>query len=263
MTTENKKALVFGGGGSKGSYAVGVCQALSKTDLSFDIVTGTSIGAFLGAMYVTRSVPDMEVWEKQFSAEKVARNLFEFPNRNAMLGQHDNNFEQFAEIFTKNGPSVEPMRQSFTHLFSFDRFKNSEIDFACLSWNVSRCEPAPFFKKDLNSLDETLDALCASAAYFPGFDLVKIGQDYYADGGYHFTIPWKLASDMGAESMVIISLQNPDEEEKLPDFPVELLFRPILKLSYFLDMQSSHMVRQIHQGYLEGLKYLDLAPGNL
>ncbi|WP_304427839.1 patatin-like phospholipase family protein, partial [Dubosiella newyorkensis] len=34
------KALVFGGGGSKGSYEVGVCQALNKLGYTFDLVTG-------------------------------------------------------------------------------------------------------------------------------------------------------------------------------------------------------------------------------
>ena len=49
-----KRALVFGGGGSKGAYELGVWKALDELGLSFDIVTGTSIGAMIGAMYVQK-----------------------------------------------------------------------------------------------------------------------------------------------------------------------------------------------------------------
>lgn len=263
MSTKDKNALVFGGGGSKGSYAVGVCKALSEADFSFDLVTGTSIGAFLGAMYTTQALPDLEIWEKDFCPERIADNLFEFPCKNEKVTTSNPDFNSFARLFTKNGPSVKPLRESFSQLFSFEKFKSSPIDFACLAWNVTKCQPAPFYKKDMETLDQTLDALCASAAYFPGFDLVKIGEDYYADGGYDYTIPWKLAKEMGATNMVIISLQDPGEVQRMPDFPVELVVRPILKLHYFLDLDGKDMVEQIHQGYLEALKYLNKAPGYL
>ena len=46
------KALVFSGGGAKGAYQMGVWKALKKLNMKFDIVTGTSIGAINGMMYV-------------------------------------------------------------------------------------------------------------------------------------------------------------------------------------------------------------------
>ena len=45
-----KKALVLGGGGAKGSYQMGVWQAIRELGLKFDIIVGTSIGALNGAM---------------------------------------------------------------------------------------------------------------------------------------------------------------------------------------------------------------------
>ena len=47
-----KKALVFGGGGAKGSYEIGVWRALNKLHMKFDIVCGSSIGSINGALYV-------------------------------------------------------------------------------------------------------------------------------------------------------------------------------------------------------------------
>ena len=46
-----KKALVFSGGGAKGSYEIGVWKATRRLRMKFDIVTGTSIGAINGAIY--------------------------------------------------------------------------------------------------------------------------------------------------------------------------------------------------------------------
>ena len=44
LNMENKRGLVLGGGGSRGSYEVGVCLALKELGYSFDVVTGVSIG---------------------------------------------------------------------------------------------------------------------------------------------------------------------------------------------------------------------------
>ncbi|MBR5229861.1 MAG: patatin-like phospholipase family protein, partial [Firmicutes bacterium] len=46
QNTENKKtALVLSGGGSRGAYEAGACQALAELGIKIDIITGTSVGA--------------------------------------------------------------------------------------------------------------------------------------------------------------------------------------------------------------------------
>ena len=47
-----KMAIVLGGGGSKGAYQIGAWRALKELGIKYDIITGTSIGAFNGAMMV-------------------------------------------------------------------------------------------------------------------------------------------------------------------------------------------------------------------
>ena len=46
-----KRAIVLCGGGSLGSYEIGVWKYIKKANISFDIVTGTSIGAINGALF--------------------------------------------------------------------------------------------------------------------------------------------------------------------------------------------------------------------
>ena len=58
-----KKALVLGGGGSKGAYEIGVWKALDELDQHFDIVCGTSIGAMIGVLYVQQEYDKAyELW---------------------------------------------------------------------------------------------------------------------------------------------------------------------------------------------------------
>ena len=50
MDGDYMKALVLSGGGSKGSYQLGVWKALKKLRIKYDIITGTSSGALNGAL---------------------------------------------------------------------------------------------------------------------------------------------------------------------------------------------------------------------
>ena len=45
-----ENVLVLQGGGSLGAFACGVFKAFEKSDIKFDIITGTSIGAINGAI---------------------------------------------------------------------------------------------------------------------------------------------------------------------------------------------------------------------
>ena len=48
------RAVVLSGGGSKGAYEMGVWKALRKLHISYDIVTGTSVGALNAAFMVQK-----------------------------------------------------------------------------------------------------------------------------------------------------------------------------------------------------------------
>ena len=48
------RAIVLAGGGSKGAYEIGVWKALRKLHISYDIVTGTSVGALNAALMVQK-----------------------------------------------------------------------------------------------------------------------------------------------------------------------------------------------------------------
>ena len=53
-----KVAVVLSGGGSRGTAHIGVLKALEENNIPIDYVTGTSIGALVGALYASGYSPD-------------------------------------------------------------------------------------------------------------------------------------------------------------------------------------------------------------
>ena len=51
-------ALVLGGGGARGGAHVGVLRALEESRVPVHIITGTSIGSFIGGLYASGKSPD-------------------------------------------------------------------------------------------------------------------------------------------------------------------------------------------------------------
>ena len=64
-------AVALQGGGAKGGYEVGVWMALREAGIRFSAVSGTSVGALIGAMMVTDDFETARrVWE-DMSMDKV------------------------------------------------------------------------------------------------------------------------------------------------------------------------------------------------
>ncbi|MDW2334676.1 patatin-like phospholipase family protein, partial [Vibrio sp. 1069] len=51
--TRPKVAVVLAGGGAKGAAHIGVLKALEEMPIPVDIITGTSMGAYVGGLYAT------------------------------------------------------------------------------------------------------------------------------------------------------------------------------------------------------------------
>ena len=56
--TDGRIGLVLAGGGAKGLYHIGVIKALEENDIPIDYVSGTSMGAIIGALYAAGYTSD-------------------------------------------------------------------------------------------------------------------------------------------------------------------------------------------------------------
>ena len=90
-----KRALVLSGGGSKGSYQIGVYKALKKMHIKIDIITGTSIGAINGALFTEKKYAlAKRMWENVTSEDLFGENLND---------RDINTYKIFAKSFFKTG----------------------------------------------------------------------------------------------------------------------------------------------------------------
>ena len=64
--------LVLGGGGARGISHIGVIQALEEAGIPVDMVGGTSIGSFIGALYAREADNVAVVGRAKMFASRVA-----------------------------------------------------------------------------------------------------------------------------------------------------------------------------------------------
>lgn len=74
---KKKLGLALSGGAARGWAHVGVLQALSEAGIKIDFLAGTSIGALIGAFFVTGNLPVLREMAKSFNKRKALR-FFDF-----------------------------------------------------------------------------------------------------------------------------------------------------------------------------------------
>ncbi len=215
-----KIALALGGGAARGYAHLGVLKVFQREKIKIDIVTGTSIGSLVGAMYATTG-----------DAYSVIEKLISFVRSDHF---HETEMDFFNELrkssnrgfFRRLGHLV---RQGYVLTYSLTReslvsrdryFKSIEM---LLEDRKIETLPVKFatVAVDLVSGNKiTLSsgsvrfAVAASSA-IPGFlPPVPDGDKLLADGGWVENVPVELAKKMGADIVIAVDLSS--KLEKVP-----------------------------------------------
>ncbi len=251
-----KKALVFCGGGAKGSYEAGVWQYLNEKGLKFDIVTGTSIGALNAAMYAQDTFDlDLEVWNT-ITLDKIMKDAFKYDEKVSLkytLKQKQNLMGFLGSYFTKLGGDISP----FYDLVDKYIFPEKIIKSNVLCGIITTKFPQ-FTGKEvlLNELSPTAlkKYLIASASAFPIFQVCKIGKESYIDGGYIDNLPINYAIELGADEIVAIDLSpSVTHKEFLNKEYVKYIY-PRWALCGFLKFDKDIITKNYKLGYMDAKK---------
>ena len=73
MITQRKIGLALGSGSSRGWSHIGIIKTLSEIGIEPDIICGTSIGALVGAAYVSNNLDKLEQWVRSLSKLDTAK----------------------------------------------------------------------------------------------------------------------------------------------------------------------------------------------
>lgn len=177
--------LALGGGGAKGLAHVGVIKALEQARIPIDFIAGTSMGAVVGGWYALTE--DTQFLDNLFLNIKT-RDIFP-------LGEV---IRKRAGSFF-HGESVAKLLE--TH-FKKARVEDCRIPFRAVATNARNGEETVFAKGFLSEVAR------ASSALPIIFSPVKIGNEFFIDGGLSNPVPADVVRQMGAEYVIAVDVSS-------------------------------------------------------
>uniref|UniRef100_A0A2K6V5J6 lysophospholipase n=1 Tax=Saimiri boliviensis boliviensis TaxID=39432 RepID=A0A2K6V5J6_SAIBB len=194
VLTGNTIALVLGGGGARGCSHIGVLKALEEAGVPVDLVGGTSIGSFIGALYA-----------EERSASRTKQRA-----------------REWAKSMTSVLEPVLDLTYPVTSMFTgsaFNRsihrvFQDKQIEDLWLPYfNVTTDITASAMRvhKD-GSLWRYVRASMTLSGYLPPLCDPKDGH-LLMDGGYINNLPADIARSMGAKTVIAIDVGSQDETD--------------------------------------------------
>lgn len=229
-------ALVLSGGGARGAYQAGVIRQLLKMGISFDLLVGSSIGALNAALLAEFIYNKLDRREIAGLLEEVWYSFRNFLTLNCP-GFINNLFCPFRipSIYTNR----EIRRVLSYYIPAERRFSDyRECQLSVTATNLTRKCLHIF---DFNSEVPVVEAVLASMAYPVAFPAIRIGGDYYVDGGALSNAPLKEAIQWGAREIYLVFLR-----------PMEMIIRgaydeesyyPALKvIEELLDLATHHLM---------------------
>lgn len=201
--------LVLQGGGSLGAYECGVYKALSKQNIKFDIIVGTSIGA-INASIITGSTDDASKKLEEFwleLSENITSTVFPlkmrsyfstfyasvFGNPNVALPINNMFNPWMMSMYEPYIYDNKPLKNILSRYVDFAKINNSNTRLIVTSVDIKQGKSISF---DSNKSKIDVDHIMASAGYpFYGISWTKKDGRYLWDGSLLSNTPVREAID--------------------------------------------------------------------
>ncbi|CEK09734.1 patatin-like phospholipase family protein [Legionella hackeliae] len=214
--TYDRIACVFQGGGALGAYQVGAFRAIHERGYHPNFLAGVSIGAINSAIIAGNSRENQidklfefwdtiapKLWLDLHTHSQAPGDILDWThhlhNRFGALYSVFFGLEGFFKPrmmppgpFTHDTPDklsyydTTELRSTLERLIDFDRINDKKVTLCLGAVNITTGE-MEFFNNQMITL--TVDHVMASGALPPGFPAIKIGDDYYWDGGIYANTP--------------------------------------------------------------------------
>ncbi len=215
-----KIALVLSGGGARGGAHVGVLKVLEQNHIPVDIIVGTSMGSFVGGLYVSGESPqEIEKMLTTTNWKKYIRTDFDRPDipmrkknidytYQGRLGLGINADDELVlptGVLKRESMLLKFMEltQRVNDIHDFDKFG---IPYRAVATNIKNGDAVVLKSGSLAK------AIYASSSIPGGFQPININGIDLVDGGISDNIPIAVARDMGAD--VIISVDVSENFDK-------------------------------------------------
>ena len=247
------RAVVLSGGGSKGSYQIGVWKALRKLKIKYDIVTGTSVGALNGALMVQNKFHKAyKLWKEINMSTLFGEDVQNPKTKKELVKIYRTNF------FKNGGMEVVELQNLIDKNINKDTFFKSKINYGLVTINLSGKKALQLEKSKIKQ-EKLSDYLIASASCYPAFQAKDIDGKKYIDGGMFDNLPINLAVKLGADEIIAVDLCAPGVKQRVKDKKKLKIttIKPNNKLSNFLNFNEEEAKINIKYGYNDAMKIFD------
>lgn len=183
MYKHKKIGLVLGSGSARGWAHIGAIEAIEEAGIPIHCVAGTSIGAFIGAVYATGDLASLKEFALQMDWKKV--------------------ISYFDVVFPKSGfmdgKKVHELFSIHTDAKTFDDFK---IPVKMIATELKTG------KKVVIDSGNIIEGIRASVSVPGIFTPVKREGKWLVDGGLVDPIPVSAVRNMGADFVIAVDLNS-------------------------------------------------------
>lgn len=233
--------LALGGGAARGLAHVGVLQALEEADVPLHVITGTSMGAIIGAMYAVdpriEPLQDKIVEFFQSDTFRKARLDFVVERKNRVDGE--GLFFRFSQLARKkifftlamtmiSFVSQETRDKSLEFLLPDINIEDTKLPFAAIALDL---ESGAEVVLKSGSLRQAIAATCALPGILPP---VEHNGMQLVDGGWIDAVPVGPAREMGAELVLAIDVGREEHSADTYDSGLDIVFRADAATRYAL-----------------------------
>ena len=203
-----KVALVLSGGGARGIAHIGVLKVIDELEIEIDLITGTSIGAVIGALYAQGySGKEIEriILEKHYEDildDSVLReDLYIgekrwYPTTNITFQLDDNYLPSLPRSFITGNRLTNNFFDYYFPSKKLTSFDQLPIPFRAVSTNIVTGEKKVF---DSGNLHEAVRASMSVPSIIAPFEL---DGELYVDGGVRANFPTEIAAELGADTII-------------------------------------------------------------
>lgn len=254
IPTRPKVAVVLAGGGAKGAAHIGVLKALEEMHIPVDIITGTSMGAYVGGLYATgMSADEIESFIYSVDWNSGYRDRVDRSQRRVRDKEYEDRYQittdlglRFGEVRAPTGVvqgqnMLRVLRETTGNLGRFESFDELAIPYRSVATDILELDEVVIGNGYL------VDAMMASMSVPGALPPYKLNGHMLVDGGVVNNMPVDVARAMGADVVIAVDIST--------DYKTEDDFTGLFTVA---DQLSNYLVRRSTQQQVETLQEHDV-----
>lgn len=208
-------AVVLAGGGAKGAAHIGVLKALEEMQIPVDIITGTSMGAYVGGLYATgMSAEEIESLIYSTNWNDGYRDRVSRSERRVSSKSYEDYFQLTTDLGLRWGEVRSPkgivqgqgmmaiLRETSGNYPEFESFDYLPIKYRAVATDIINLEEVVLDKGLLT------DAMMASMSVPGALPPYELNGQLLVDGGVTNNMPVDLAKSMGADVVIAVDIST-------------------------------------------------------